>query len=155
MVGPRAGGVLTLVLQKHLDAAATIGGLLRTSLGPAGRCKMVVDPTGEFHITRDGYTLMTQMDFKVQAAVIVLVDYVGQRHPIGRLLVGLVESQQAVAADGTTTVVVLAGVFVPQWKGLRGRLGSVQGVSVLRLLGCCDLAYTGGLSSKGSRKHSM
>ena len=134
-------------LQKHLDAAATIGGLLRTSLGPAGRCKMVVDPTGEFHVTRDGYTLMTQMDFKVQAAVIVLVDCLGQRHPIGRLLVGLAESQQAVAADGTTTVVVLAGVFVPctQWKSLRGRLGSVQGVSVLRLLGCCDWAYTGGL----------
>lgn len=75
-------------------AAAAVSEVVRTSLGPASRDKLIVRSNGEVVITNDGFKLLQEM--KIQ-------------HPIGRLLVHLSKGQDEKIGDGTTSVVVLAG----------------------------------------------
>ena len=67
---------------------------VRTTLGPKGMDKLIVDGLGDIVVTNDGYTLLTEMRIN---------------HPAAKLAIEAVIAQQDRVGDGTTTVMVLAG----------------------------------------------
>jgi T-complex protein 1 subunit epsilon len=85
--------------KSNILAARTICSLLRTSLGPKGMDKMLVDPDGEVTITNDGATILQKMNVE---------------HQVASLMVELSQSQDNEIGDGTTGVVVLAGALLEQ-----------------------------------------
>ncbi|XP_056376698.1 T-complex protein 1 subunit epsilon isoform X2 [Hyla sarda] len=87
-------------------AAKAVGNTLRTSLGPNGLDKMMVDQDGQVTVTNDGATILGMMD----------VD-----HPIAKLMVELSKSQDDEIGDGTTGVVVLAGALLEHAEQLLDR----------------------------------
>ncbi|KAL0429521.1 UNVERIFIED_CONTAM: T-complex protein 1 subunit delta [Sesamum radiatum] len=78
----------------NIAAAQSVANAVRTSLGPKGMDKMISTSSGEVIITNDGATILNKME--------VL-------QPAAKFLVELSKSQDVVAGDGTTTVVVIAG----------------------------------------------
>jgi T-complex protein 1 subunit alpha len=66
---------------------------VKSSLGPVGLDKMMVDDTGEVLITNDGATILKQLNVE---------------HPAGKILVDLANLQDEEVGDGTTSVVILA-----------------------------------------------
>lgn len=86
-------------IKSNLNAAMAVAGVLRTSLGPKGMDKMIVGPDGDIIITNDGATIVEKMEIV---------------HPIARLMVELSKSQDDEIGDGTTGVVVLAGLLMEQ-----------------------------------------
>ncbi|KAG8009414.1 T-complex protein 1 subunit epsilon [Nibea albiflora] len=93
-------------LKSHIMAAKAVASTLRTSLGPNGLDKMMVDRDGEVTVTNDGATILGLMD----------VD-----HQIAKLMVELSKSQDDEIGDGTTGVVVLAGALLEQAEQLLDR----------------------------------
>ncbi|XP_073411823.1 T-complex protein 1 subunit epsilon isoform X2 [Dendrobates tinctorius] len=93
-------------LKSHIMAAKAVANTLRTSLGPNGLDKMMVDQDGHVTITNDGATILGMMD----------VD-----HQIAKLMVELSKSQDDEIGDGTTGVVVLAGALLEQAEQLLDR----------------------------------
>ncbi|XP_073534460.1 T-complex protein 1 subunit epsilon [Phyllobates terribilis] len=93
-------------LKSHIMAAKAVANTLRTSLGPNGLDKMMVDQDGHVTITNDGATILGMMD----------VD-----HQIAKLMVELSKSQDEEIGDGTTGVVVLAGALLEQAEQLLDR----------------------------------
>ncbi|XP_010883971.1 T-complex protein 1 subunit epsilon [Esox lucius] len=93
-------------LKSHIMAAKAVASTLRTSLGPNGLDKMMVDRDGEVTITNDGATILSMMD----------VD-----HQIAKLMVELSKSQDDEIGDGTTGVVVLAGALLEEAEQLLDR----------------------------------
>lgn len=83
----------------NLESAKAIAHVLKTSLGPKGMDKMIVSPDGEVLITNDGATIVEKMEIM---------------HPIAHLMVELSQSQDDQIGDGTTGVVVLAGMLMEQ-----------------------------------------
>lgn len=78
----------------NMTAAKAVADAVRTSLGPRGMDKMVVAGNGDVTITNDGATILQKMQVQ---------------QPAARMFVELSKSQDVVAGDGTTSVVVLAG----------------------------------------------
>lgn len=74
-------------------AAAAIANIVKSSLGPVGLDKMLVDDIGEVTITNDGATILKQLDVE---------------HPAGKVLVELSDLQDQEVGDGTTSVVIIA-----------------------------------------------
>lgn len=68
--------------------------IVRTSLGPKGMDKMIMNGRGEVTITNDGATILKQMQVV---------------HPTAKMLVEISNAQDIEAGDGTTSVVVMAG----------------------------------------------
>lgn len=92
--------------KSHVMAAKTVAGVIRSSLGPKGLDKMMVNPDGEVTITNDGATILKQMDVE---------------HQIAKLMVQLSQSQDDEIGDGTTGVVVLAGALLEHAEKLLDR----------------------------------
>jgi len=90
----------------NILAARAVSNLLRTSLGPKGMDKMMVDPDGDVTITNDGATILQKMDVQ---------------HQVAKLLVDLSQSQDNEIGDGTTGVTVLAGALLEQAEKLLDR----------------------------------
>jgi T-complex protein 1 subunit epsilon len=86
-------------LKSHILAGRSIANTLRTSLGPKGLDKMMVNSDGEVTVTNDGATILKLMDVE---------------HEIAKLMVQLSQSQDDEIGDGTTGVVVLAGALLEQ-----------------------------------------
>ena len=78
----------------NIMAARAIADAVRSTLGPRGMDKMLVDSLGDVVITNDGVTILKEID----------VD-----HPAAKMLVEVAKTQDTEAGDGTTTAVVLAG----------------------------------------------
>ena len=78
----------------NIAAARAIADAVRSTLGPRGMDKMLVDSLGDVVITNDGVTILKEID----------VD-----HPAAKMLVEVAKTQDEEAGDGTTTAVVLAG----------------------------------------------
>lgn len=78
----------------NIAAARTISDSVRSSLGPRGMDKMLVDSMGDVVITNDGVTILKEMDVQ---------------HPAAKMLVEVAKTQDAEVGDGTTTSVILAG----------------------------------------------
>ena len=78
----------------NIQAARAIADAVRSTLGPRGMDKMLVDSMGDVTITNDGVTILKEID----------VD-----HPAAKMLVEVAKTQDEQCGDGTTTAVVLAG----------------------------------------------
>jgi T-complex protein 1 subunit alpha len=80
-----------------VTAVIAIANAVRSSLGPEGLDKMLVDDIGDVITTNDGATILKQIEVE---------------HPAGKLLVDLAQQQDAEVGDGTTSVVILAAEFL-------------------------------------------
>ena len=78
----------------NITAARTIADAVRSSLGPRGMDKMLVDSIGDVVITNDGVTILKEMDVQ---------------HPAAKMLVEVAQTQDQEVGDGTTTSVIIAG----------------------------------------------
>ena len=87
-------------------AGRSVSSLLRSSLGPKGMDKMLVNSDGEVTISNDGATILQKMEVE---------------HQVAKLLVDLSQSQDNEIGDGTTGVTVLAGALLQQAEKLLDR----------------------------------
>ena len=78
----------------NIAAARAIADAVRTTLGPRGMDKMLVDSMGDITITNDGVTILKEVDVE---------------HPAAKMLVEVAKTQDQQCGDGTTSAVVLAG----------------------------------------------
>lgn len=87
----------------NIMVAKILSETLRSSLGPKGMDKMLVDSFGDVVITNDGATILSEMDVE---------------HPTAKMLVETAKAQDEEVGDGTTTVVVLAGELLAKAEEL-------------------------------------
>nr|SVE75671.1 EOG090X03U0 [Daphnia hispanica] len=85
----------------NINACQAIVDCVRTTLGPRGMDKLMVEAQGKATISNDGATIMKLLDVV---------------HPAAKTLVDIAKSQDAEVGDGTTSVVILAGEFLKQMK---------------------------------------
>ncbi|MCD6477253.1 MAG: TCP-1/cpn60 chaperonin family protein [Candidatus Aenigmarchaeota archaeon] len=81
----------------NIAAAKQVADAVRTTLGPKGMDKMLVDSLGDIVITNDGVTILEEMQIE---------------HPAGKMLLEVAKTQDEEVGDGTTTAAVLAGEFL-------------------------------------------
>jgi thermosome len=81
----------------NILAAKLVAETVRTTLGPQGMDKMIVDTLGDVTITNDGATILKEMNIE---------------HPTAKMIVEVAKTQEDEVGDGTTTAVVLAGEFL-------------------------------------------
>ncbi len=79
---------------QNISAAKAVADQVRTTLGPKGMDKMLVDSIGDITITNDGATILKEMDIE---------------HPAAKMIVEVAKTQEDEVGDGTTTAVVLTG----------------------------------------------
>ncbi|MCK4280750.1 MAG: TCP-1/cpn60 chaperonin family protein, partial [Candidatus Lokiarchaeota archaeon] len=87
----------------NIAAAITIAEAIRTSLGPKGMDKMLVDQFGDIVITNDGATILKEIDVQ---------------HPAAKMMVEVAKTQDSEVGDGTTTAVILAGELLKRSQKL-------------------------------------
>ena len=80
--------------RSNIMAAKLVAETVRTTLGPKGMDKMIVDSMGDVTVTNDGVTILQEMQIE---------------HPSAKMIVEIAKTQEDVVGDGTTTAVVLAG----------------------------------------------
>ena len=91
------------VQRNNIMAAKTIAGAVKSSLGPKGMDKMLVDSSGDVTITSDGRTILDKMDIG---------------HPAAKMMVEVAKTQDAEVGDGTTTSVIVAGELLGKAEDL-------------------------------------
>ena len=87
-------------------AAKMVAETVRTTLGPKGMDKMIVDSLGDVTITNDGVTILEEMNIE---------------HPSAKMIVEVAKTQEDEIGDGTTTAVVLAGELLKNAEELLDR----------------------------------
>lgn len=87
----------------NIAAAKAVAGAVRTTLGPKGMDKMLVDTIGDVVITNDGVTILKEMDIE---------------HPAAKMMVEVAKTQDDEVGDGTTTAVVIAGELLKKSEEL-------------------------------------
>jgi len=87
----------------NIRAAVQVAETVRSTLGPAGMDKMLVDERGETIVTNDGITIMRELS---------------TAHPGAQMMVQASQTQEEMCKDGTTSVVVLAGQMLALSEGL-------------------------------------
>ncbi|MFZ8855227.1 MAG: thermosome subunit beta, partial [Thermofilaceae archaeon] len=110
------GGVPVLVLKEgtsrktgreamalNFMVAKAIAETVKTTLGPRGMDKMLIDSLGDIAITNDGATILDEMDVQ---------------HPVAKLMVEIAKAQDDEVGDGTTTVVVITGELIKEAEKL-------------------------------------
>src|SRR3989344_4451997 len=80
--------------RNNIAAAKAVAETVRTTLGPKGMDKMLVDSMGDIVVTNDGVTILEEMQIE---------------HPTAKMIVEVAKTQESEVGDGTTTAVVLAG----------------------------------------------
>jgi len=90
---------------KHANimAATVVAETVKSSLGPKGMDKMLVDSLGDVTITSDGATILKEMDIQ---------------HPAAKMMVEIAKSTDDEVGDGTTSVVVFAGRLLEKAQSL-------------------------------------
>ncbi|KAL3278902.1 hypothetical protein HHI36_016422 [Cryptolaemus montrouzieri] len=88
-------------LISNINACQSVVDSVRTTLGPRGMDKLIVERNGKSTISNDGATILKLLDIV---------------HPAAKTLVDIAKSQDAEVGDGTTSVVLLAGEFLKQIK---------------------------------------
>ena len=83
--------------KNNITAAKLVAQVIRSSLGPRGMDKMLVDPTGDVTITNDGATILKEIEIE---------------HPVAKMIVEVAKSVDNEAGDGTKSVVVFAGSLI-------------------------------------------
>ena len=87
----------------NITAARAIADAVRSTLGPRGMDKMLVDSMGDVVITNDGVTILKEIDVE---------------HPAAKMIVEVAKTQDEECGDGTTTAVILAGELLKKAEGL-------------------------------------
>ncbi len=87
----------------NISAARAIADSVRSTLGPRGMDKMLVDSMGDVVITNDGVTILKEIDVE---------------HPAAKMLVEVAKTQDDECGDGTTTAVILAGELLKKAEAL-------------------------------------
>ena len=111
-----SGGIPVLILKEgsrrtrgreaqhnNIMAARIIAESVRTSLGPKGMDKMLVDSLGDVTITNDGKTILDEMEIE---------------HPAAKMMVEVAKTQDDEVGDGTTSVVIVAGELLTKAEDL-------------------------------------
>ena len=111
-----AGGMPVLILKEgasqtkgrdaqknNIAAAKLISEVVRSSLGPRGMDKMLVDGLGDVTITNDGATILKEIDVQ---------------HPAAKMMVEISKATDNEVGDGTSSVVVLAGALIEKAEEL-------------------------------------
>ncbi len=80
--------------KSNMMAAQIIAEVLKTTLGPRGMDKMLIDSLGDITITSDGATILDEIDVQ---------------HPAAKMMIEVAKTQDKEVGDGTTTAVLLAG----------------------------------------------
>jgi len=80
--------------RSNMMAAEVVAEVLKTTLGPRGMDKMLIDSLGDITITSDGATILDEIDVQ---------------HPAAKMLIEVAKTQDDEVGDGTTTAVILAG----------------------------------------------
>jgi len=89
--------------RNNIMAARVIGEVLKTTLGPRGMDKMLIDSLGDITITNDGATILKEIDVE---------------HPAAKMLIEIAKTQDDMVGDGTTTAVVLASEILKKAEEL-------------------------------------
>src|SRR5574341_962552 len=110
------GGIPVLILKEgsrrsrgkeaqsaNITAAKAVAAAVRTTLGPKGMDKMLVDSLGDVVITNDGVTILKEMDIE---------------HPAAKMIVEIAKTQDDEVGDGTTTAVIMAGELLTKAEEL-------------------------------------
>lgn len=87
----------------NIAAARAIADAVRSTLGPKGMDKMLVDSLGDVVITNDGVTILKEIDIE---------------HPAAKMMVEVAKTQDQECGDGTTTSVILAGELLKRAEEL-------------------------------------
>tara|TARA_R100000908_G_scaffold63592_1_gene45011 strand:- start:1448 stop:2950 length:1503 start_codon:yes stop_codon:yes gene_type:complete len=93
-------------LRQNIDAIRTIVRTVKSTLGPLGRDKMMVDAGGNAIVTNDGATILRELDVS---------------HPAGKMVIECAQTQESLCYDGTTSTVVLAGELLSNSENLLNR----------------------------------
>ncbi len=99
----QAQAVGNTALENNCAAVLSIADTVRTTLGPKGLDKLLVDELGNRFITNDGATIMLSIKTV---------------HPVAKLVVEIADRQETKVGDGTTTAVVLASEMIKEGKRL-------------------------------------
>ncbi len=89
--------------QNNIMAAKIVAETVRTTLGPKGMDKMLVDAMGDVIVTNDGVTILQEMNIE---------------HPAAKMIVEIAKTQEEEVGDGTTTAVVIAGELLKKAESL-------------------------------------
>ena len=89
--------------RNNILAAKVLAETVRTTLGPKGMDKMLVDGLGDIVVTNDGVTILKEMDIE---------------HPAAKMLVEVAKTQEDEVGDGTTTAVIIAGELLKKSEDL-------------------------------------
>jgi thermosome len=87
----------------NIAAAKAVADAVRSTLGPKGMDKMLVDSMGDVVITNDGATILKEMDIE---------------HPAAKMIIEVAKTQEQHCYDGTTTAVVLSGELLKRSEDL-------------------------------------
>jgi archaeal chaperonin len=87
----------------NFSAAKAVAAAVKSTLGPKGMDKMLIDGMGDITITNDGVTILKEMDIE---------------HPAAKMMVEVAKTQDAEVGDGTTTSVIIAGELLKNAEGL-------------------------------------
>ncbi len=89
--------------RNNIMAARIVAEVLRSTLGPRGMDKMLIDSLGDITITNDGATILDEIEVE---------------HPAAKMMVEVAKTQDDMVGDGTTTAVVLAGELLKRAEEL-------------------------------------
>ena len=89
--------------RNNIMAAKVVAEVLKSTLGPRGMDKMLIDSLGDITITNDGATILKEIEVE---------------HPAAKMMVEIAKTQDDMVGDGTTTAVVLAGELLKRAEEL-------------------------------------
>ncbi|MFP3303924.1 MAG: thermosome subunit beta [Nitrososphaeria archaeon] len=89
--------------RNNFEAVKIVKDIVKTSLGPKGMDKMLVDSLGDVTVTNDGATILKEMDIQ---------------HPAAKMMVEIAKATDNEVGDGTTSTVVLAGYLIEKAEEL-------------------------------------
>lgn len=92
--------------RNNIMAAKIVSDIVKTTLGPKGMDKMLVDSSGNIIVTNDGVTILEEMEID---------------HPAAKMMVEIAKTQETEVGDGTTTVALLAGKLLENAEKLLDR----------------------------------
>ncbi|HRU75089.1 MAG TPA: TCP-1/cpn60 chaperonin family protein, partial [Methanothrix sp.] len=88
---------------RNILAARAVAEAVRTTLGPKGMDKMLIDSSGDATITNDGATILRELDIE---------------NPVAKMIVEVAKAQDDEVGDGTTTAVIIAGKLLEKAEAL-------------------------------------
>lgn len=91
------------IRNQNVIAALAVANVVKSSLGPVGLDKMLVDDIGDVTVSNDGATILSLLDVQ---------------HPAGKILVELAQQQDREVGDGTTSVVIIASELLKRANDL-------------------------------------